>query len=987
MFCKACGNPLHEGEIICGVCGAPVLDQHESVQQSEASDTSGIRESSITEHSAEASAPATVSKFDFSWDNEGFDVKRGAWNDPIDFKWETTTPPQPFSPQAGEIAAAAKQKADDEAILKRAKEASGIFEDDTFHLRNDDNEESKLMFSKKNEEFQELLDEQFEKIQGLQKEIDEERNRIGDVMTTPPPTPTPQNLVSGKDALKTAEERISEFLRKADLEMLESIERQVDEKRASINQTPSAALPPKPEPILSNISDLPESSEKEDSEQTLNDLFDDRSYGHLSELFTESDQTQDLSEIAFGDNKPDTEGTDEIREQFERKRESGVDEAETLEELLAAFSVSEPATEPIPTPEPITENAPSNTLPDETKTDSSIIGADFVSPFSSTLVPVPTPAPVPQPIQASAPMTEPAPAPTLTQEPVPAPAPTLTPAPVPAQEPAPGLSGKTIDEDIITSSIFNTDVISPFVEEPTPEPTPEPAPEPEPTPEPTPAPEPEPEPEPTPEPEPEPEPTPEPALKPESPKQHDHSPAPTTISKEASVAAALDALDALDAHDAHDVLETIQASDLRENAPEKDAQESAPTPAPTPIKDAPASPKDARESAPKPAQTPTPQKDTQEPAPTPTPTPTPQKDTPTPTPPKDTPAPAPTPTPQKDTQKPAPTSTPTPTPAKPATPETNHTAAEDAQKTDIARPHLPELVNEPVVFPFDDERDKKKDKNEKSPAPAKSDKENEKAASTPKDDVAEGERAKGNKVAIILINVLVILAVIFVACFALLKFAPDTGAAQLLRSGINKVFNSDASVKAGQVDTPQVTNNNGTPFVAPITDGNTLVANAIDGNNYNIKKILYDKRAVFVSGTNYPIEGAAQSIPIENDYWTDIGQGALLYDESAVGAVIRYNSKLIPYVNSGETSVFQEVLPNSLAAQDLTAYSQSVKDIDILSLGIGEVRQNGEYLYVWTTETISATVNGGTGEQTTNKLYQIATITGVMLICDIKLIS
>ncbi|MDR0817425.1 MAG: hypothetical protein LBN35_02165, partial [Clostridiales Family XIII bacterium] len=390
-------------------------------------------------------------------------------------------------------------------------------------------------------------------------------------------------------------------------------------------------------------------------------------------------------------------------------------------------------------------------------------------------------------------------------------------------------------------------------------------------------------------------------------------------SKEVSVAAALDALDALDAHDAHDVL------DVLENAHAK-KEETAHT---KPIKTKPA------------------------------------KKAPTP-------------------------------PVKELIEQNTHLNADAQQQTPAKtseshetneahrHPHVPDVVNEPVVFPFDDDDDRTKAKRAKSVALASDGskaKDGHRAATGEKPVAAEESEEKNSK-AVIVINIIVVIAVLIVAGFALLNFAPDTGASQLLQSGLNKIFGDHSDDKAKE-ETKTGTTADGAPFAEPIKDGELLVQTEI-GNNYNITKISYDKKLAYKDGQKYPIESAAQSIPIKNDYWTDTGQGVLLLDQSAVGAVIRYNSKLITFVNDGDTGVLAEVLPGSAAEQTVNAYGKDVTSLGISSLSIGDVRQNGQYLYVWTKEAVSATVNGKSGQQTSTKIYQLSTSTGAMLVCDVR---
>jgi hypothetical protein len=248
MFCNTCGNLIKDGENVCSVCGSPVQTAP-VIPVSAASDpipsnvaspdvvavgpNSGISQSPPPPaqgrplFDASLDSPASVKKFDFSWESEAFHHQdQKTKSEDIEFRWNTGSDGLDASPAAS-VAAAVDKRESAASARKREEVAESIFQDDTSHLYANENEKdaAEVAVSKKNEEFQELLDEEFGKIKVAQPEIDEDRNRIGrETMTSPEPIPTV--LVTGENARNAADERIQEYLRKADMEMRRALEEQ-----------------------------------------------------------------------------------------------------------------------------------------------------------------------------------------------------------------------------------------------------------------------------------------------------------------------------------------------------------------------------------------------------------------------------------------------------------------------------------------------------------------------------------------------------------------------------------------------------------------------------------------------------------------------------------------------------------------------------------------------------------------------------------------
>jgi hypothetical protein len=235
-----------------------------------------------------------------------------------------------------------------------------------------------------------------------------------------------------------------------------------------------------------------------------------------------------------------------------------------------------------------------------------------------------------------------------------------------------------------------------------------------------------------------------------------------------------------------------------------------------------------------------------------------------------------------------------------------------------------------------------------------------------KSDKPEGRasRKNPNKALVITVDILIIVVIFMAACFAIVQFAPDSGAAELIKKGITFFTGSDNESNAAAAEkSPN--------YIMPISDGDALVSSQ-KRFSYNIseEKIMYDPSASWKEDIKYSVEGAAAAKPIDDDYWKESSGGALLYDESAVAAVIRFGSGIVESINTGVTDQFMNtIVPKSAAEKKLSTYFASVKQISVEKLGIGNIRKNGDDLYVWTNETVTETKGGSPVQREFMRLY------------------
>jgi hypothetical protein len=138
--------------------------------------------------------------------------------------------------------------------------------DPLFTLRVGEDEKAMFDVSKKNEEFQELLDQEFERLRKRESAVEEARSRIDEDLLSAP-EPAPEILVTGENAKSLVGDRIEDYLKKADHDMLREIRSRVDTELEKPDE-----------------SEKPGESEKQDENEKPESFAafpaDGRDYGH-----------------------------------------------------------------------------------------------------------------------------------------------------------------------------------------------------------------------------------------------------------------------------------------------------------------------------------------------------------------------------------------------------------------------------------------------------------------------------------------------------------------------------------------------------------------------------------------------------------------------------------------------------------------------------------------------------------------------------------
>jgi hypothetical protein len=920
------------------------------------------------------SEAASVAKFDFSWESDAFhyqDQKRKAEN--IDFKWNVNDSQQAPSPAAS-ITAMADEQASAAAARKREEKSGSIFHDDTFHLRTNEYGNAAFAAAKKNEDFQELLDEEFGKIQDRQTEIDEARNRINEKIMTPP-EPTPKVLVTGENARITADERIQAYLRKADMEMQEALSAGAVSVAAS---KPEQEYAPASEPI-------PKMAPSPRSQSSEPESFDP--YAHFGGNSFAVPDENDTNRRAFGFKH----GEGDIAWEYEHKDYDPAVSAITDDgngEQAPSYLAGRPVD--------MVQEHPASA---ETPIYGSIFVTDFANPFFDAIPSESSSASLMNAMadeKASVPEVSPSVSPfTAGKEPI---------------SPEATQTGLQV-------GIFDTSFANPFTYEPTSDnvtfkatTTDDVAPlfDPANTP---------------------------PILEPVA-NQTDLPAAsqaqPTMPVRGSSVKQAPSLTPLVQPAASAVFLSRSTADALTQTEPSIPVQT---VPVATPEPSAPATPVRTTPEAAQPitpplAQPEAPAASARRPVPD-----APEQAQPvaaqTAVPPLVRPTVAP---PLVQPTAPAAPAASTASPAQPMEPPLKPAPVTGMASAPVSsRRQAPDIVNKPVVFPFDETPEDAKDvfkvPESKTPeahkpvvntskadrstppvtaaiasvdtppaSPAVAPEKREELATPKEATVSAAKKGKAhtsvvrkrpNKAVIIVVDILIIIAIIVAVCLVIRTFAPDSGASELINKGITKFMQvtgiADNESSAAD-DNDGVRSSADSGYIMPISDGDALISSQLY-NNYNIREVKYDPGASWQEGVRYAIEGAAAAKPLGDDHWKDGTQGPLLYDESAVAAVIRFDSGLVDYVNSGNTNFLATIAVGSPAEKKVAEYVASVSQISVDLLGIGNIRKNGDDLYVWTNETLTEAMDGVPVQRAFGRLYMLTPDSETYKVSDYENIS
>jgi len=348
MYCKVCGNPLKEDDAICTVCGAELdkefdpfaADAEEQENAPESVDLDGDVEdessdydtsdifSNSKEENRQPFSESNSDKGEFSWNI--YDFPKPRKTEDIRFDWGDGVFPDKL--EAGQGAEEEKEKE-----LFPGPSVSGVEWEEAVADAGE-----QFSFDEKNEEFQKLLDREYERLQGMERPLSENRPTFPDL------------------GVWKAEQEIP----KLDAENVEQI----------VSELESAGDKPEKTPIpvyiagigaetMASLRELNEGKEKEDDNQKEN-----KTEGENPEV------TSDTIEIPKVREETSSITSDEIREMIQRELER------------KAVPVPAPIYQPVsqtpipePVPAPVYQPAPQ---------------APAYQPAPQAPVPTPPPAPV-----------------------------------------------------------------------------------------------------------------------------------------------------------------------------------------------------------------------------------------------------------------------------------------------------------------------------------------------------------------------------------------------------------------------------------------------------------------------------------------------------------------------------------------------------------------------------------------------------------------
>ncbi|NLD19406.1 MAG: zinc-ribbon domain-containing protein [Clostridiales bacterium] len=219
----------------------------------------------------------------------------------------------------------------------------------------------------------------------------------------------------------------------------------------------------------------------------------------------------------------------------------------------------------------------------------------------------------------------------------------------------------------------------------------------------------------------------------------------------------------------------------------------------------------------------------------------------------------------------------------------------------------------------------------------------------------DGEReeksGKGRVVLKVVLIILIVILAVEVVGMGIKFLAPQSKAAEIIDTQLNKVIqlitgeDTEYSVIAAQVR------------MEPMEDKTELItANENRNINHNVKSIVYNEELGYDQQRDGKVSDLVLSQPMTQVEWgRDKDNSPVYYDEEVVGEIIEFEARKVALMNKGNEKIL------SMIDQGSKLYSQTagLKDTQMngkfSKLEIGEIRQGGSTYYVWVRETIGDT--------------------------------
>lgn len=227
------------------------------------------------------------------------------------------------------------------------------------------------------------------------------------------------------------------------------------------------------------------------------------------------------------------------------------------------------------------------------------------------------------------------------------------------------------------------------------------------------------------------------------------------------------------------------------------------------------------------------------------------------------------------------------------------------------------------------------------------------------EDSDSGKGGKGRLALKIILVVLIVILAVEVVGMGIRFIAPQSKAAEFIDNQLNKVIqlitgdDTEYSVIAAQVRT------------SPMEDKTDLINAQMDKNkNDNIKSIVYSSDLGYDQERDGKVSDLVLSQPMTQVEWgRDEDNYPVYYDEQVVGEIIAFESQLYNLRNKGNEEVLDMIEPDSTLYDEVKALKNQKTEGTFDKLEIGEIRQAGSNYYVWVRETI--------GNNTAEKVYSM----------------
>ena len=227
------------------------------------------------------------------------------------------------------------------------------------------------------------------------------------------------------------------------------------------------------------------------------------------------------------------------------------------------------------------------------------------------------------------------------------------------------------------------------------------------------------------------------------------------------------------------------------------------------------------------------------------------------------------------------------------------------------------------------------------------------------DDEHEGG-GKGRLALKIVLVVLIVILAAEVVGIGIRFLAPQSKAAEFIDSQLNKVIqlitgdDTEYSVIAAQVR------------AEPMEDKTDLITAQMDRNkNNNIKEIVYSSDLGYDQETDGEISDLVLSQPmIQVEWGRDEDNYPVYYDEEVVGEMIAFASNKVELMNKGNERALKMIDGDSNLYTETAALKNRPMNGEFEKLEIGEIRQAGSNYYIWVRETI-----GGTSAEKVYSMY------------------